>query len=284
MTNNVEPEEIHDSSKMPHGELRCGDDAEESARREIDAAKADEAKADEEIKHGLHDREEAEQQLEKAEADLEDARRRSHVIHFNVDGEEFETKQREWTPNQIIKDFGERDPATNYLVEIEGHSKKSFEGKGTVPIELHDCERFQIVSTGPTPVADGSDLVGMELFVAGLRKLGYSPQIVNNKPDHVVFAYTVATGKYAGKQVRLGLVVPGDFPMTPPGGLHVSPRIHPNKDGQVHPTEGIRESPDFQSKAGGEWQYWSRPFKEWGKVKKTVATYMSHLWQLWDSQ
>ena len=76
-----------------------------------------------------------------------------HEIHFFVDGEPHETDKRELTPNEIIKDFGEKDPATHYLVRIEGHHRVSYEGKGNEPIKLHDGERFQIVSTGPTPVS-----------------------------------------------------------------------------------------------------------------------------------
>jgi hypothetical protein len=74
-------------------------------------------------------------------------------IHFFVDGEPHETARREWTPTEIIKKFGEKDPATHYLVRIEGHQRHSYEGKGNVPIEIHEGERFQIVSTGPTPVS-----------------------------------------------------------------------------------------------------------------------------------
>jgi hypothetical protein len=76
-----------------------------------------------------------------------------HEIHFFVDGEPHETDKRDLTPNEIIKDFGEKDPATHYLVRIEGHHRISYEGKGNEPIKLHDGERFQIVSTGPTPVS-----------------------------------------------------------------------------------------------------------------------------------
>ena len=76
-----------------------------------------------------------------------------HEIHFFVDGEPHETDKRELTPNEIIKDFGEKDPATHYLVRIEGHNRISYEGKGNEGIKLHDGERFQIVSTGPTPVS-----------------------------------------------------------------------------------------------------------------------------------
>jgi hypothetical protein len=78
---------------------------------------------------------------------------RHHEIHFFVDGEPHETDKRELTPNEIIKDFGEKDPATHYLVRIEGHHRDSYEGKGNDPIKLHNGERFQIVSTGPTPVS-----------------------------------------------------------------------------------------------------------------------------------
>jgi len=74
-----------------------------------------------------------------------------HEIHFFVDGEPFETDRRDWTPNEIIKTFGDKDPATHYLVRIEGHI--SYQGKGNEPIEIHDGEKFQIVLTGPTPVS-----------------------------------------------------------------------------------------------------------------------------------
>jgi len=79
--------------------------------------------------------------------------REREEIHFFVDGEPYETDRREWTPNEIIRKFGEKDPATHYLVRIEGHHRHSYEGKGNVPIEIHEGERFQIVSTGPTPVS-----------------------------------------------------------------------------------------------------------------------------------
>jgi hypothetical protein len=76
-----------------------------------------------------------------------------HEIHFFLDGEPQETDKREHTPNEIIKDFGHKDPATHYLVRIEGHRRISYQSKGEEPIKLHDGERFQIVSTGPTPVS-----------------------------------------------------------------------------------------------------------------------------------
>lgn len=74
-------------------------------------------------------------------------------IHFTVDGEPCETDSRELTPNQIITEFAHKDPSTNYLVQIEGHHRVSYEGKGNQPIIMHDSMRFQVISTGPTPVS-----------------------------------------------------------------------------------------------------------------------------------
>jgi hypothetical protein len=78
-------------------------------------------------------------------------------IHFKVDGEPYTTLATQLTPNEIIKDFAGRDPATHYLVQIEGHKKVTYEGKGEIPIEMHDGQRFQVISTGPTPVSDATD-------------------------------------------------------------------------------------------------------------------------------
>lgn len=127
---------------------------------------------------------------------------------------------------------------------------------------------------------------GVEAFLEGLRELGYTPEILPGKPDHVVINYEVEGGKFAGTKLRHGLIVPADFPVTPPGGLHLSLAIHPVKSGGEHPTGGVHhdQAMPFQQALGGEWQYWSRPPANWATSKKTVAAYMSHVWWLWDSQ
>lgn len=208
---------------------------------------------------------------------------RHHEVHFSVDGEEYETNKKRLTPNQIIKDFGQKDPATHYLVEIEGTRKISFQGKGNEEIEMHDCMAFQIVSTGPTPVSYTS---GPTAFMEGLRMLGYDPQALPGKPDHVFFDYPVEVGRCSGQKVRLGLVVPNDFPNIPPSGPHVSPHIQPihSQNDIPHPRGGVHLSADFQNGAGGEWQYWSRPCSDWGQRKRTVSAYMAHVWRLWETQ
>src|SRR5688572_30518817 len=77
-----------------------------------------------------------------------------HEIHLRVDGEHYTTRDDTWTPNEIIRKFAEKDPATHYLVQVHGHEHISYEGRGNETIKLRDGMRFQVISTGPTPVSD----------------------------------------------------------------------------------------------------------------------------------
>ena len=80
---------------------------------------------------------------------------RHDPIHFTVDGEPYTTNADSLTPNQIIHEFAGRNPHSHYLVQIHGHERISYEGRGEIPIELHSGMRFQVIGTGPTPVSDG---------------------------------------------------------------------------------------------------------------------------------
>ncbi|MGH9326021.1 MAG: hypothetical protein ACRD2B_04950 [Terriglobia bacterium] len=173
----------------------------------------------------------AENEIDAAVHEIREAEDHSHEIHFTVDGEEYETHHRKLTANQIISEFGKQDPATNYLVEIQGTHKVSYQGKGDEEIKLRDCMSFQIISTGPKPVSDSTWAVA---FAEGLRTLGYEPQALPNLPDHVFFNYLVEIGRFVGQTVRLGFIVPPDFPNIPPGGPHVSPHIQP-----IHPANDV---------------------------------------------
>lgn len=260
-----------------------GNDAVQQALDEVASAEAQEVKAEEKLEEALQGEKRAEQKLEQAEVRLEEALRHE-VIRFEVDGEPCKTKQPEWTPDAIIKDFGERDPATNYLIRL-GQDHDDYKDKGAIPITIHEGDRFQIIPTGPAPVSDGTKRTGMQAFVAGLKDLGFDPVPLPDKADHVYFDYAVPCGKYEGQKFRIGFVVPSDFPLSAPGGIHVSPRIHPNRGGnKVHPLDGIQDSAEFQKKAGGEWHYWSRPDLTWGTTKKTVTIYMGHVYRLWETQ
>lgn len=76
-----------------------------------------------------------------------------HTIHYKVDDEPQETTERELSANDILSKAG-IDSATHYLVELEGHHRKSYEGKGTEAIHMHDHMVFISVSVEPTPVSN----------------------------------------------------------------------------------------------------------------------------------
>jgi hypothetical protein len=117
-------------------------------------------------------------------------------------------------------------------------------------------------------------------FVEGLKALGYDPQVFEN--GRLVFDYRPELGRFAGQVIKLGLTVGEDFPLSPPGGPRVSPRLlplHPAQD-IPHPNGAVHEAPDY----GPEWEYWSRPYTSWQTVDRTaagapaaVAKYMRHI-------
>jgi Multiubiquitin len=208
--------------------------------------------------------------------------------HFTiiVDGESYEPAARTMTPNQIIIQAAHKEPATHHLVQITKSDRISYQGKGDDPIRLRDGMRFQVISTGPTPVSDPRMTIGATAFMEGLRALGCEPAYLPDLHDHIAFDYVVESGKYRGTKVRIGLVIPPDFPMTPPSGPYVSPEIHPINPSGPHPLGAVHKEQArvFDQKSDVRWQYWSRPFPDWPASKRTVGSYMSHIWKLWDSQ
>jgi hypothetical protein len=77
------------------------------------------------------------------------------VIHYTVDDEPQATTHRILTPVQIMERAKPTpiDPATHYLVQLEGHHKVSYKDKPDEPIHMHEQAKFIAVSTGPTPVS-----------------------------------------------------------------------------------------------------------------------------------
>ena len=118
-------------------------------------------------------------------------------------------------------------------------------------------------------------------FVAQLKELGYNPTESTNR---VTFPYRVSTGKFAGNEITLGFIVEDSFPLTPPSGPHVSPRLLPiTGGGGQHPLGGVHESQQF----GSEWEYWSRPYPQnpgWANTDRKVRTYMAHITNLFATQ
>ena len=75
-----------------------------------------------------------------------------HTIDYAVDGEAQTTTSHELTPRQILTNAGV-DPATHYLVQLEGHHRISYQDKMDEPIKMHEKMRFISVSLEPTPVS-----------------------------------------------------------------------------------------------------------------------------------
>ena len=74
------------------------------------------------------------------------------TIEFTVDGEDYETRERDLTAEDILgyagKNFG-----THYLVELLGRGGQQREYRSASDaVEMHPGSRFLTVSTGPTPV------------------------------------------------------------------------------------------------------------------------------------
>jgi hypothetical protein len=76
----------------------------------------------------------------------------AHPTTVTVDDEPVTTEQPDVTPNNIMTAAGV-DPTTHYLVQVEGRHQTSYQGKGDVPIHVHEHEVFITVNTGPTPVS-----------------------------------------------------------------------------------------------------------------------------------
>jgi hypothetical protein len=114
-------------------------------------------------------------------------------------------------------------------------------------------------------------------FITELTQLGY--QVEDLEGDRVAIAYEIPCGPKTGQKIKLGFAIPGDFPLTPPSGPHVSPLLLPlNPQSGAHPNCGIHASP-----FGGDWQYWSRPLSHWAQTKRTVKDVLAHVRHLFDT-
>ena len=98
-------------------------------------------------------------------------------------------------------------------------------------------------------------------FLGALADRGYETAQQDN---FVIFGYMIEVGSRAGEQVKIGLQIPADWPLTPPPGPHVSPRLG-------HPQGAVSQSP-----LGADWEYWSRPAQNW-PADRTARAYLRHL-------
>ena len=203
-----------------------------------------------------------------------------------VDGELYTPPRLEMTPNEIIVDAVHMDVASHYLVMVKKPENISFKNKGNELIHLRRGMSFLVMSLDSTEVSAPNQVFGVQAFIDGLKLLGYTPQQLLGKQNHIYFDYIVENGRFRGEKIRMGFIIPTDFPMNPPTGPHISPEIHPINTSGQHPLGAIhkQQALPFEAGAGGKWEYWSRPFTSWQTSKKTVSTYMSHIAKLWESQ
>ena len=72
---------------------------------EVKKAAAHLKQAEAELKTAEGEEQAALKHIEEAVEEIKEAEHRHHEIHFTVDGEEYETRDHELTPNQIIREF-----------------------------------------------------------------------------------------------------------------------------------------------------------------------------------
>lgn len=121
--------------------------------------------------------------------------------------------------------------------------------------------------------------VALEDFTHGLQRLGYELEV--GPQNFVSFDYEIQMGPLRGRRIRLGFQDPSQFPMNPPGGPCVSPRLLPLQAGHIPPLQGIHALPTAIDPEGA-WEYWSRPFHEWNKTSRSVTDYLAHVNALFD--
>jgi hypothetical protein len=108
-------------------------------------------------------------------------------------------------------------------------------------------------------------------FITQLQALNYT--VSEPAANFLSFEYEIPCGRFEGRKVFLALEVHDTFPMSPPPGPHFKEKLLPvTGHGGTHPYGAIHNSP-----LGSEWQYWSRPFREWNKTGKTVEVYLAHI-------
>ncbi len=71
---------------------------------------------------------------------------------YTVDDEPETTSSHDLTPKQILSNAG-IDPATHYLVQIEGDHRVSYQNDPDKLIHMHEHMKFVSISTAPTPVS-----------------------------------------------------------------------------------------------------------------------------------
>ena len=110
-----------------------------------------------------------------------------------------------------------------------------------------------------------------------LDELGYEVNTVAH--DAVSFSFTVPLGRFKGETLEIAVQAP-QFPNVPPPGILINKQLLPLQKGGTHPSGGIH----IRQHGGRQWQYWSRPFRDWAQSDRTAKTYLAFIRTLFDIQ
>lgn len=76
------------------------------------------------------------------------------TYEFTIDGDAYETDEREVTPRELLERFAHLDVATHYLILLKGREQIPLRDALDEAIKLTGkVLKFISVSTGPTPVS-----------------------------------------------------------------------------------------------------------------------------------
>jgi len=85
-------------------------------------------------------------------ADTRHAGAAHKTVTVIVDEEPVSGVPQHTTPSAILQ-LAEIDPASHYLVRVDGRHRESFKDEGGKDITVHEREKFVSVFTGPTPTS-----------------------------------------------------------------------------------------------------------------------------------
>ena len=83
----------------------------------------------------------------------------------------------ETTPNEVLRLAG-LDPATNYLVRVDGRHQVSFEGRGDEQDPGPPGGEVRVGLHGANPRSHKGVSLGADEFLARLRAEGFDPTVV----------------------------------------------------------------------------------------------------------
>jgi hypothetical protein len=99
---------------------------------------------------------------------------------------------------------------------------------------------------------------GIQRMIADLTVLGFSVVARSVSSHHfaIVESFEVATGRFAGRVIQLGLPAPSNYPHSVGSAIHVA--VDPQLLDTCDTVPGVRNV--IASPLGHEWRYWSFNF------------------------